>query len=82
MLDELGISRELKQLLELLKERWVQEMAVNLVYSLLRELVQQIEVFLGRNGNVLVILPRVVEKLLDVLFKLLVDILCAVKILH
>ena len=57
-------------------------MAVNLVYSLLRELVQQIEVFLGRNGNVLVILPRVVEKLLDVLFKLLVDILCAVKILH
>ena len=78
MLDELGISRELKQLLELLKERWVQEMAVNLVYSLLRELVQQIEVFLGRNGNVLVILPRVVEKLLDVLFKLLVDILCAV----
>jgi len=57
-------------------------MAVNLVYSLLRELVQQIEVFLGRNGNVLVILPRVVEKLLDVLFKLLVDILCAVKVLH
>ena len=82
MLDELGISRELKQLLELLKERWVQEMAVNLVYSLLRELVQQIEVFLGRDGNVLVILPRVIEKLLYVLFKLLVDILCAVKILH